>query len=274
MCDKLSVNLERFKKLVDSSGVSRQFIADKINCDVSTITKHYNGDRNITVDYVIKYAKYFNVSADYLLGLSKHSTTNKNLSFVADYLGIDENTCQTIHNKKFEEHTKQFINYFFNNEELFNSMDLYFSTVVLTWIYKTNYKYIPIKEKYKFIYDNNIVKKFYFASLIDILPQARHKYLMFIKDKKELKETITFEIMKRYINIKDFKKEVEDYLNPTGDLGSLSDEEYNKICSVDNITDYELLLKEFENIADFKIELYYNLLSNKVGDNNANNPQT
>jgi transcriptional regulator with XRE-family HTH domain len=97
MCDKLSVDLERLKELIDNSGVSRQVIADKIGCDVSTITKQYNGDRNITVDYVIKYAKYFNVSTDYLLGLSTAPTTDKDIKFICDYTNLNEDSVNTLH---------------------------------------------------------------------------------------------------------------------------------------------------------------------------------
>ena len=32
--------------------LARQDIADEIGCDVSTITKHYNGTRNITTDFI------------------------------------------------------------------------------------------------------------------------------------------------------------------------------------------------------------------------------
>ena len=70
MCDKNSIDIKRFQELMDNSGKTRPTIAKDLGCDTSTITKHYNGDRGVTTDYLIKYAKYFNVSADYLLGLS------------------------------------------------------------------------------------------------------------------------------------------------------------------------------------------------------------
>ncbi len=98
MSDKTGVNLKRFKKLIDNSGVSRQVIADFIGCDVSTITKHYNNDRKITIDYVIKYAEYFKVSTDYLLGLSDVPTTDKDLQFICDYTGLNEKAIEKYFN--------------------------------------------------------------------------------------------------------------------------------------------------------------------------------
>ena len=96
MSDKIGVVLERFKQLIDDSIVSRQVIADKIGCDVSTITKHYNGERNITVDYVIKYAKYFNVSTDYLLGVSDVKSVDEDVKFICDYTVLNDNVIKNL----------------------------------------------------------------------------------------------------------------------------------------------------------------------------------
>lgn len=101
MSDKSGVNLQRFKYLIDHSGVSRQIIAEKIGCDVSTITKQYNGDRKITAEYIIKYAAYFNVSSDYLLGISDVSTMDKDMQYICDYTGLSEKSVEVLHGTKF-----------------------------------------------------------------------------------------------------------------------------------------------------------------------------
>lgn len=88
MCDKNNVILERFQELIKDSGKTRQAIAQDIGCDTSTVTKQFNGDMNISVDYLVKYARYFGVSADYLLGLTGSATTNKDIQFICDYTGL------------------------------------------------------------------------------------------------------------------------------------------------------------------------------------------
>ena len=69
--DKNNVILERFQELIRDSGKTRQVIAQEIGCDTSTVTKQFNGDMKISVDYLVKYARYFHVSTDYLLGMEK-----------------------------------------------------------------------------------------------------------------------------------------------------------------------------------------------------------
>ena len=57
MCDKTNVTVERLRKLIDETELPRQAIADEMGCDVSTITKHYNGTRNLTIDFIVMYAR-------------------------------------------------------------------------------------------------------------------------------------------------------------------------------------------------------------------------
>lgn len=97
------VNIDRLQKLIDTEK-SRNTIAQNIGCDVSTITKHYNGDRIVTIDFLKKYADYFDVSADYLLGLADVPTTDKDLQFVCDYTGLSQATISALHECKYLPH--------------------------------------------------------------------------------------------------------------------------------------------------------------------------
>ena len=96
-CDKNNVVLDRFQELVRNSGKTRQAIARDISCDTSTVTKQFNGDMKISVDYLVKYAKYFNVSADYLLGLSNAPTANKDVQDICDYTGLSLAAVENLH---------------------------------------------------------------------------------------------------------------------------------------------------------------------------------
>lgn len=97
MNDK-NITLERFKQLVTQSKKPREAIANAIGCDTSTITKHFNGDRNISTEYIIKYAKYFNVSSDFLLGLTDTPVTDKDKQYISDYTGLQDFIIDKLHN--------------------------------------------------------------------------------------------------------------------------------------------------------------------------------
>ena len=97
MCDKNNVILERFQELIRDSGKTRQVIAQEIGCDTSTVTKQFNGDMKISVDYLVKYARYFHVSTDYLLGMEKDELSDhEKLCIVRDYTGLSKESVKQI----------------------------------------------------------------------------------------------------------------------------------------------------------------------------------
>lgn len=99
MCDE-NISVIRFRNLVDREksreSIARKMTEQGLNCNTSTITKHYNGDRTISTEYVIKYAKYFGVSTDYLLGLSDIATTDTNIRSICDYTGLSEKSVNIL----------------------------------------------------------------------------------------------------------------------------------------------------------------------------------
>ena len=96
MCDKKDITVERLRSLIDETGLARQAIADEMGCDVSTITKHYNGTRNLTIDFIAMYARYFNVSSDYLLGLSEVRTVSPDTAMICRVTGLDDKAVRTL----------------------------------------------------------------------------------------------------------------------------------------------------------------------------------
>lgn len=100
MCDKtalLDVSTIRLRKLIDNVQKTREEIGNGVGLDTSTITKYYNGDRKLTIEAVKKFSKFFNVSADYLLGLSDARTNDKYIQAVCDYTGIDYYNVVLLH---------------------------------------------------------------------------------------------------------------------------------------------------------------------------------
>ena len=121
LSDKNSICLDRLKKLIDTT--TREEIAKSLNCDTSLITKHYNGDRNITLDYAVKYAKYFDVSLDYLAGITDTPATDKDIRFICDYTGLSQRAVENlndVHNLPvlIVDSLYHTINFFLEHEQL------------------------------------------------------------------------------------------------------------------------------------------------------------
>lgn len=113
---QVDITTERLRIVIDESKMTREKIANEIGVDTSTVTKYYTGDRKLTYDAMKKFAILFDVSTDYLMGLTSVKTSDKDLKFVCDYTGLDEVTVINLKNN-INENTKisKFINKFIND---------------------------------------------------------------------------------------------------------------------------------------------------------------
>ena len=61
---------EKLRELRKEKGVMQKEVAKAIGVTANAITNYETGTRQPTDDILIKLCKYYNVSADYLLGLT------------------------------------------------------------------------------------------------------------------------------------------------------------------------------------------------------------
>jgi hypothetical protein len=72
--DNNCVKTERLRTLIDSKK-SQKEVADGTGQDKSQVSNHYNG-KSVSFAAAIKYAEYFHVSVDYLIGRVENPTEN------------------------------------------------------------------------------------------------------------------------------------------------------------------------------------------------------
>lgn len=87
---------ERIGKLRADAGESQQHLADALEVKRETVKFWESGERQIKGADIAALAEHFNVSADFLLGLTDTKTTDKDLSFVCEYTGMSEEAVNTI----------------------------------------------------------------------------------------------------------------------------------------------------------------------------------
>lgn len=281
--------LQRVRNLIDTSGCSRQVIANAIGCDVSTITKQYNGDRIITVDYIIKYATIFNVSADYLLGLSNTPTTDKNIQFVCDYTGLEENTIEKLRKGKNSVFYTTLLNFLINNNILLKSLNNYLLSSIYIEYNNSNYSYLPTKKDIIFLHNPDIAQKVAYSNLFEVLSLHKNKMTEQIKNNQELKENLLYALAKETVDIEKCKRMeasikygpldcsvIEEYENsPSYKLHNQDqwfdslDKYYDELFEGDIIDTYD----EDIEIKSIVLE-FMDKISKEVGEYVGNNPET
>ena len=73
-------------------------IAPELNIDRNKINRIENNSQKPDVNTLIAYSKIFNVSTDYLLGLSKEKTIDENAKMVSKYTGLSGESIKIIVN--------------------------------------------------------------------------------------------------------------------------------------------------------------------------------
>ncbi|MGN0179173.1 MAG: helix-turn-helix domain-containing protein [Monoglobaceae bacterium] len=64
----------RLKELREDADLQQRVLADYLNIRQNTYSQYENGQRQIPIDALIKLAKFYNVSTDYILGITKIKT--------------------------------------------------------------------------------------------------------------------------------------------------------------------------------------------------------
>lgn len=74
------MNYKRIRNLREDNDLTRKEVADYLHIKQNTYSQYENGLRRLPIDCLIAVAKYYNTSADYILGLTKEKT-----SYTSDY---------------------------------------------------------------------------------------------------------------------------------------------------------------------------------------------
>ena len=64
------MRFDRIRNLREDNDYTQKEIAKILNCDTSLYSKYERGEREVPVWIIIKLAKFYNTSTDYLLELS------------------------------------------------------------------------------------------------------------------------------------------------------------------------------------------------------------
>jgi transcriptional regulator with XRE-family HTH domain len=91
----MSVFADRLKELRLSRGENQSDVAKLLGVSVQSYSA-YEGVREPKFDFVCKLAQHYNVSADYLLGLTDIKTTETNVTAICDYTGLSEKAVKTL----------------------------------------------------------------------------------------------------------------------------------------------------------------------------------
>lgn len=99
-------------------------IADYLDCTPQAINQYKLGVSVPQTEKLIKIAKYYNVSVDYLLGLSDVKSTDPKVKEICEYTGLSENALNKILKEKDHCCIKQ-LNQIIEDKDFWNIVDFF-----------------------------------------------------------------------------------------------------------------------------------------------------
>ncbi len=85
-----SIFATRLRELLESRKITMTELAREIGVTRQAVSQYQDGSTQPNAETITNIANYFDVSADYLLGLADNPTTDKDLNFVAEYTGLSQ----------------------------------------------------------------------------------------------------------------------------------------------------------------------------------------
>lgn len=87
---------QKLRELRENKKYSLRELAKKINIPYQTLSKYENGNSVPPSDVLALFATFYDVSTDYLLGITTHKTADPKIREVAEYLGLEDSTVELL----------------------------------------------------------------------------------------------------------------------------------------------------------------------------------
>lgn len=71
--------MEKLRNLREDNDITQTEIAEMLGCSQTTYSRYETGNSNVPIDILKKLAKFYNVSIDYIIGLTNEKTPYKRL---------------------------------------------------------------------------------------------------------------------------------------------------------------------------------------------------
>ena len=275
----MSVN-ETIKRLRTERKLTQNDLAELMNCNRQKIADLERGKSTPSANDLILLSKIFNVSADYLLGLSDTPTTDKDVQFICEYTGLKADTIENLNKGKNAVFNTTLLNFLINNRKLLKALNNYLLSSIYSDYKKSEYMYLPLKDKAVYIRNPDIAQKVAYSNLLEVLPLQKEKMTEQIKDNEELKEKLLFALAKKSVDMQECKKEeikiygIECYLEEEYYNSEQFEQDQLQAC-YDEYEENQRAEEEFEEEMhkrnDFILWFMSELSKEKDGESNGNN---
>lgn len=138
--------------LMNDKSITQDKLADALDVSRQMISQYCSGASAPSPQTIAKIAKYFHVSADYLLGLSPEKTPKMEEQAIIAYTGLPAQAIQNLHNESHDKESIGALGYMLSNDYeafhrinwlIYKSISLYQSYPLGCHIHKPLGQFVP-----------------------------------------------------------------------------------------------------------------------------------
>lgn len=197
----------KIKTLREKKGLTQLELSKDLNVVRQTVAQWENQERDLKTGAIISLSKYFNVSADYLLGLTENTSTNISEIGISNKTGFSTSTVENILDLpiEFKIILDKIINELLKSDLLEKFEELKENNIKLINLYQTDSIYNKLVEDEELTYNtidnaDELNGKFIFKDEYSKLLLFEIKYIFFdiIRDLSDYNKMI--ELKKDYKN--------------------------------------------------------------------------
>lgn len=227
---------DRLEDLIKASGKTLDVIAKEADIkSKASLTKYQNDEAEIGINNLVKLAKYFNVSTDYLLGLVNDPTIDKNIKSISYYTGLTEESIEFLSSNRKNEVVSLTINAMLQNVELLRLIYNYCLTGLYDDFFKSDFNCLPLRQNT--LLRNEYASKILLSGIIEVLPNFKDIIKDRIESSKSLKNKLIFLLAVKNVNLKACNSEIEELKN------KLEYVDWSEIC-----VNKEAIENEYDNM--------------------------
>ena len=117
---------KRIKELREDKGLTIKALAEELGLNVATLSTYERGTREPSINTIVQLAKYFNVTSDYLLGVSDNKIQEN--AVIGKELGLSDMSIAKLTeiNSEKEQNYIKALNMLIEHEKILHSISNYF----------------------------------------------------------------------------------------------------------------------------------------------------
>lgn len=189
---------KRIEQLRKEKGETQQQLADAVGVKRETIYQWESNTRDLKTKAIIGLAEHFEVSADWILGISSVKGRNADIKMICEYTGLSEDSILTLHRRKGNTARIIATDQLLKDDEFIINLTNYIWAFVLLKIPNSKYAGFPIKASI-----HQQLEDVMYATLIKYLPKFRDSCQTYLEQHENKIDQILFEYIQKNIDIED-----------------------------------------------------------------------